>query len=638
MTTETPRQEVLTEAVLNALGDAPVRAALFITFQLEPGFFEDAILSPLLSVEQRGSQRVRRVLLEERLREVEDVLVLYDRDGLIPDAPLRQRVRALPVDWSGGVLHAKHALLLQEGRLVLLTTSANLTRSGWWENIEVADVEVIAQSSSLRDDLLQLLRRLKALTPDEPQPALEQVQAFLNTVTQTKGLPRLWTGEQPLPEFLRQHTREIKRLELIAPFTDGEARPVQQLKEALQPKKIVAWVPRDSGEKVAASQGWLDGVLQLPEGRLGELSIDRALSKDRLRFVHAKVIHVIGEGQSWLLSGSPNLSNQGHAGAWSGIGRANIETAILRADRGGRWLKVLKETDHIQGQESPEPAEDRKLGRTLPVRVRYDWRDGSASARADRERTVNLGEAVQAREAPVAFATVQVSAEWSPIAPMPVAEALASSNVISVWEEGGIPCPILVEELGTAQRPSRVTAELTASDILEHWSLFSPEQRAAHSEAILDRGGGDDVEAPQRGRPEVAQVGPTMFDAFAGVLHAFLMLRQRLSEAMNQERLALVEHLVLGRQHDSLLTLLDAIESDEREGDSHKTRRLVVLLCAAEVVEEVQRRCPALWDASPKITAALRERLAREEEAWADLALPPAFRAWFKEMWTGGAA
>ncbi len=134
-------QGVLPDRVAEKIADRHVAAAVFVTYEFEPGFFEDAVLGVLFDCDSGRGDRVQRALLEDRLRESE-VVVFYDRAGLKVDRTPRQAVSLVPVTWGHHVLHAKHALLLleREGEksdrversLLLLTTSANLTRTGWW--------------------------------------------------------------------------------------------------------------------------------------------------------------------------------------------------------------------------------------------------------------------------------------------------------------------------------------------------------------------------------------------------------------------------------------------------------------------------------------------------------------------------
>ena len=201
--------------------------------------------------------------------------VYYDRSGLIPEGgAARLDVRRIGVSMPTGVLHAKHVLLLVEDpgepptrRLVMLTTSANLTRGGWWENVEVGQVHQIHEGSKdlVREDLLGrdgLLARLERLDAaahgdrqgrDAPHAGLHALRAFLKGSTQARRQarkdgryhPRLWHGEQPLPEFLAQYARAGCRLEIISPFFSdvAETPTLRALIGALQPTAVRVLLP-----------------------------------------------------------------------------------------------------------------------------------------------------------------------------------------------------------------------------------------------------------------------------------------------------------------------------------------------------------------------------------------------------------
>jgi hypothetical protein len=140
MTSELERA-VLSDAIREAIGGRRVRVALFATYQLDPSFFELQVLPLLFDRAFSHVENVRRLQLEEALRDVEEVAVYFDRNALRPGTAA--------LDWRryggsrrDGVFHAKHVLLLVDAkddedipRLIVVTTSANLTQAGWWENL-----------------------------------------------------------------------------------------------------------------------------------------------------------------------------------------------------------------------------------------------------------------------------------------------------------------------------------------------------------------------------------------------------------------------------------------------------------------------------------------------------------------------
>lgn len=657
--TTLPEPRVLSDAVIDAMQGDRLVAAIFLSFQFSPPFFEDSILAPLCGVDGRGSPTIRRLLLEERLRELQDVLVLYDQQGLMPEGPLLQQVRAVPVSWSGGLVHAKHALLLVEGKatdgsprraLILLTTSANLTRTGWWQNVEVADLERMDAGSAtpLREDVLDLVAAMRRLEGSgDRQPALDRVEAFVrDDLTGAPGLPRLWLGRESIPTFLANNIScRGGRLEVVAPFVDEEAAPIARLAQAFAPAETVVWFPIDRDGLGTALASWRDGVRKIPGARFGDLGLDTRLGKGTVatRFVHAKIIRISDPKarKSWVLAGSPNLSQRGHAGWQSGSPFSSVETAILReANDAGRWLAPLA------GKE-PAPAavvadSEDGLGQGLLLRVRFDWETRSAALRLGGAPTVvNLGPSTAAAGGSArATVAISVGEEWVPLEGAPVAwlgKELETGNVIAAWS-GDLPrTNVLVEEHGLAHRPSMVARSLTAADILRHWSLLSDNQRAENLEKRLALGD-EDPEAPVGG-VSVAydSIGPTMFDTFSGILHGFLILKTRLRDALVADQEAAVEAWLLGARHDSVGTLLDKVLE---EADGEAVRHVVFALCTAELLAVAETLRPGWLAARPGPTAALRERIVRLEIAWQRINERPAadeapgtFRRWFEQWW-----
>lgn len=658
MSPDGARQRVLLDALRDAVGERRVRAAVFTTYQLDPPFFEDHVLAPLLSVQDGGLDVVRRVLLEEALRELDEVLLLYSPVGLLPTGPLRQAVRAIPVRHEGGVFHPKQVLLLlgdiEPEALVLVTSSANLTRTGWWENVEVADVRSIeaGSASSLRDDLLGLIGWIGDRLL-HPSPALGAIGSFVRELRGAGGLPRLWSGTEPLRDFLARHVPRGATLEMAAPFVDEVAAPVDALVRRLEPSRTLVLLPTDREERPACGRGWLDGV-EAAGGSCAKLrGVDRSLGRRtrQTRFVHAKFVRAQNEARVWTLAGSPNLTGPGHAGWLVDEGRSNVEAAILDvgADTVG-WLAPLDEGGAMVPCASPRDRSEPGEGGGPAIRLRFDWERLVASYLHHGEPSgrVHVGLGGQDPEAPVGrFQFVPARGdEWVDLSAehSHVLQALSDgTNVLAVWGEAGRPRLVLVEETGLAHRPSRVARELLPGDILRHWTLLSGQDREEAALEALGQAEPLDPQAPVGPLVEVRVTGRTMFDAFAGVFHAFLVLRERLELAADRGRWRVVEVWLLGEKHDSLGTLLDRVDESD---SADPVYRLVVLLCARDLWTWARDAWPSLASGHPARAARLEERLARLQPAWDALDLsggrgdeqdPARFRAWIERNWVGGA-
>ena len=182
---------------------------VFTTFSFDPAFFELQVL-PLLFPDYSFSQpdKVRRAQFDDALRTVEPLAVYYDRQALAQDSePAQLGYRRIDIGRRTGCFHPKVLLLLvddhhDEGDLVRQALivgllSANLTRAGWWENLECAhleeikDWEVDGQPCPFRTDLLALIQLIKrSAREDDDQSALDRIHEFVRTRTPTQRVVR----------------------------------------------------------------------------------------------------------------------------------------------------------------------------------------------------------------------------------------------------------------------------------------------------------------------------------------------------------------------------------------------------------------------------------------------------------------
>jgi hypothetical protein len=182
-------QSVLFDELRRVIGSSVVRTAVFLTFQFDPEFFETEILPVLFDRTLSHAPPVRLVQLHDAILELQGLAVYYDARALTADAkPARLDYARIGLTRSTGYFHPKNVFLLvrdpetETDSLILVTLSANLTRAGWWENVEVAHIEEVAEGavSTLRDDLMSLLNRIKGEDRmDSDHSALELVHEFV---------------------------------------------------------------------------------------------------------------------------------------------------------------------------------------------------------------------------------------------------------------------------------------------------------------------------------------------------------------------------------------------------------------------------------------------------------------------------
>ncbi|MGH7461305.1 MAG: hypothetical protein ACREMA_09790, partial [Longimicrobiales bacterium] len=143
-------RDVLSAAFQDAMSGSRLLAAVFLTFRFDPGFFEQEILPVFFDIPMSHAPLARVLHLEDLLRRTGPVAVYYDRRALVPGTSARTDFQRIGVTHRTGYFHPKNVFLLVESEgdqapkttsLIVASLSANLTRAGWWQNVEVAHIE-----------------------------------------------------------------------------------------------------------------------------------------------------------------------------------------------------------------------------------------------------------------------------------------------------------------------------------------------------------------------------------------------------------------------------------------------------------------------------------------------------------------
>jgi hypothetical protein len=627
---------VLSEAVASAVGRRRVKAAVFATFEFEPEFFELNVLPCLFpDVAWSHMPNVKRLQIGKCLTGIEHVAVIYDHRGLKPaNGSAHLDYERIAVTPSRGVFHAKNIFLLLESQpeqqagpdevdesLVLVTTSANLTRNGWHENVEIAQVLEIAagESSAIRADLLGpggvlalWERQIPGRGDGTSQPAIQAIRQFLKRHVEVPAhlkhqgrlRPRLYGGQKPFDQFLCEAGRIGRgqfRLEIVSPFFEdtAEARTLADLLAAIEPVETRIYLPRDDDGAARCSADYFQAVLRLQQ----EHSIVWACLPDELtrwsrkgdrarhRNVHAKVYRLFQAGRArddWRdiqIIGSVNLTGAAHAGYRQG----NFESAVLVdlpcSRRPEWWLNPL-ESPPVSFR--PQSSEDQVAGLACHAMVlRFDWRvkrleyywhsKGNGLARAS----------VQANGVTLFGFQDIVFDEWRRLdsrAAQAIQDRLKTSSLVELLVDEDPPEPLLVQEVNMAMKPS-LLEQLTAAEILEYWSLLTPDQRNEFLEGklaeLMERTG-------QGTKDRVPEAVESFFDRFAGVFHAFSCLEEHVLDALQRDARKEIQYRLLGADCDSLPTLASRVQDVEDPVIAY-----VTLLRATEVFRNLRKQVAA---------------------------------------------
>lgn len=656
---------VLSEHFSEHMQGRRVTHAVFTTFQFEPAFFEEEVLPVFFDLNYHHVAKIRILQLEEILRSSgARVAVYYDPNGLITsgEGSAKLDVARIPTRRRGGLFHPKDVLVLVEDteaddtgaraqHLIVATMSANLTKAGWWQNVEACHVEVLTSRAEtrLRDGLLEHIDAVHKLAPEGvDQPALDAIRSFVKRMTspahrsQDGALrPHFHGGTGAFLDFVADATRDDLHglnLEIISPFFDGgaESAPLAELLRRFKPAETRILLPRDASgaaQVPEAMYAWVAAQDNVSWGRLpGELTMTSKNDTAKARRVHAKVYRFFGPHpkREYLIVGSVNLTRPAHQRG------GNVESATLVYERPRRrpdfWLEIdakqpraFVEPDSADGDDTTSTAGSR-------LALAYDWRTERARAYWD---APGAAPALTIASAGVErFHLPKVPArQWQVLAPEVSAElarVLESTSFVEVRGDRSHPVTILVLEELMWKKPS-ILSQFTMQDILKYWSYFTDEQRlefiATRASELPGTATGHQLMAPLARTVDVDSV----FKRLAGFFHAFECLRSTVADALHRDNPKAACQRLFGRKHDSLGNLLERLRT---EADRDQVDRYVIAMCATQLLDELRRGHRDFWasyaDEVAELQAALEVRAElRDALAASDPATMPDFLDWF---------
>lgn len=629
----------LSDALERRIDGREIVSAIFLTYKFDPAFFEQEVLPVLFDIPLSHASAIRLVQLEEHIRTLSgEIAVYYDGRGLIPtgSGSAKLDVRRIPVIHRTGVFHPKNIFLLlerndrtsKERALLSACMSANLTRAGWWENVEVCHFEEVKEGDKtlLRDDLLDFLGGLKRRAPagDKGVRAIDDVLQFLRQSVQSRinrssgeGLfTRFYAGRESLIDFLKvAATGRISgaNLEVISPYFDDSdsCAPLAALIDEFAPKEVRVHLPKGPAGEALCPEALFKHVQQM-EGvswaRLPANMTKAGAGEDVApRYVHAKVYRFFSRNpaQEVLLVGSPNLTTAAHQNG------GNLETAFLvEVQSKGRpdfWLEP--ESRRPTRFEYRSELDEVENYPALPLCLRYSWDTQQAEAfwfDAEPPNPILLS----VRGVSIGEVKSLPPRSWTTLAneiAVALRQHLDETSFVTAVVAPGEPTLILVQEEGMAFKPSLLLS-LSVAEILRYWAMLTPAQRAAFIEAKWPQGTpiGDGADLVARLRMQYPK--DTLFDRFAGFFHAFNALEKNVRAAVSENRDKDAAYRLFGKKYDSLPTLLGCLAKD---GEEDLVERYVIVRCAAQLVEEIRKDLPEFWSSHAADAVSLSREVKR---------------------------
>jgi hypothetical protein len=269
---------------------------------------------------------------------------------------------------GGTAFHPKLFVVVGDGQARVAVGSGNLTMAGWHANAEtwtVLRADETGGPETLRD-VSAFLRALSssevALSSAAPE-ALRRVADELDKLPTSEPGPRLAHSiDEAIVRQIPTPSEPVTELMLYSPFHDGKLDGTRELLNRLAPAAWTVFVQPDTVVDGAA----LEALAEERGGRVAWVSrrppqSDGTHVHDE-RYWHGKVAQWrTASGQTWALTGSPNLSRP----------------ALLKSvgDGGNCELAVLSHIEHDLTPVEGDPPAGGLLSLTKPG-VDRDWHRG----------------------------------------------------------------------------------------------------------------------------------------------------------------------------------------------------------------------------------------------------------------------
>jgi len=615
---------VISDRLLDLIKGRKVQAALFTTYTFEPEFFELEVIPLLLKQDAAYStdERVKQFMVRENLREAAlPIDVFYDLPMYRENGSSSPQMEYLchGVNLGNRAFHGKVKMILLNDQvsgekcLLLGAGSNNLTRAGWWDNIECQHwVEV--RNGQMPRKFLNMLREEIAFLQEKRALYSIAIKSATNTIAEYLSGCRASNNAEPIQyfglshaekrgsfiEFLRNQDSPLRhyrnwRLEIISPFfADDTENREHQIFSDLGIEDILLLLPMDDENNALCQDDYYQHIQKAEGIRWAhwhpELASSLGLANGHFRRLHAKVYHFYNGVQSWVFVGSVNFTHKAL--------HENVEAGFLaKLEKVAPLLEAMPENeiiDHFKppGEIAPGDLSKQQAEVSIPeLRICYDWLTKALSGAVAQKRASYEIEIIGSEGEPAIDPwEIKYQAAAYPGDLEDLEKLLRNGSLVQVRgrnlntsdKAAFATHNALVQQINWSHKPLDLP-ELSATQILAIYAGMSSERRQLMLMNAQIRALVLSAQAGELTSSEEDQVVEQFFSEYAEVFNAFRKLKQRLSEALDNEQFTQVDYYLTGAGVDSLKSLVKkSLEADDENGIGAVSSYLI-LLSAQEV-------------------------------------------------------
>ena len=610
------------------LCDFTVTAAAFTTYTFDPEFFELEVVPLLLPYGTHYSTdaRVKQFQVREKLRESGlRIEVFFDRTICHRECSASPGMEYLfhGIHCGNSAFHPKVALILAEDpdegvRLLVGAGSNNLTRAGWWDNIECVHWLQVHRDRAPREIVERLREDVRWLMSERRfadagiGTALGRIEDFLrHSRVEDDARPIAYYPMNQLdsrrkaasfPDFIRGQvdahlTGSNWTLEIVSPFFADD--PNSQLHEffftpEIGVERIHLFLPEDENGRALCQEEYYDHIdaqdrIHWSRWRKSIASSLRGKTKgvNVFRRLHAKLYHFHNGNQSWAFVGSVNFSRKAmqdnsEAGFFVPLDQAEPLLEPL-SELSGR-PEFVPPSEVCPGDEHAATLDD-----NLPrISLAFDWMKERLEGTCEKGQVyrINILDAEGDQAIKEFIVTDQLGVcrdDLAELKELLKAGSLVSISGINVHTEKAFPQhTIMLLQKAWTHKPLDIPV-LTPVQILAIYASLSPEKRELAVYRALVRKYVSVGEAGDLTTPNDDADVTQFFCEYAEIFHAFRELRKRLMKAKKSNNKTLLDYYLTGTGIDSMRTLLERMDDSDAGLDS--VTKYLILLCAREIYE-----------------------------------------------------
>jgi len=597
----------ISEAFRSAIGEREVMQAFFSTYSFEPDFFELEVLPLVLGNPALSSnETIRYYQLQSLMRQHSGRLaVVYDLDVFDPLLAPRLEVDYLPMRVGGACQHAKLMVLVVRERkseqlsIVLGAGSFNLTKAGWWENLEVGHwVELRAgfAPSNIHKPLLDALNFYQAQLPSPVFKAILGVAQTLETTADEPSCAFYFSGSGAgrihFDAFIADQVHPEAPLEVISPFfaVEGDNQVILNLLKRYP--SVTVLLPLDEHGQALVDRKSVYEALpneMVTWGRWSESIRKSHLDpKAGYRKLHAKIYQSLGENP-WAFVGSVNLSYKAF--------RQNVEAGFLLRGHASKCLlaPLQKSPDTFKVEPEAQGQSDSGSQEMPAIHALFDWQSETIHLTCAKPGSLKL-----LSGASEVLLGVQLNAlENQPVPAPQLKQQLQGSSLIHAhWQSEGKNATgtVLISQRNLFCRPTH----LPPLDLQALLRIFIGMHESRRLELFGDLAARLLHASQEEGLqdeflPEITSEGAfeNFFAEFSQVNGAFWELAGRLQKAEQDGDSQTLAYYLRGQQPDSLRKLLETIAEAPGKRSSSLIVRYLTLLSVADLLRRFAEHADA---------------------------------------------